>query len=734
MNKVGLKEELTNTIGRNFNLAFNQISMYNVYHKSVIGTLERLYDSLQDGFKIVPTIAISLNQEQIFIEDEQLDSRINTARLAAHFKKADIQSLAFESPIELGDLTSFLEIMTDLKRYPKVDKMKSALQEKGLDRFQINYFVYQKVKSDETVVHTSQVEDGQAGTGKAAHGDKAVPTAEDIFAIMAADILSEEVQKNISIQNMMQGPAEFSQMLIEEDLTAVKKAGDQRIQPGTALVHNINRFQQEVDQALSQKTDVNISELAEDVFKLKQQLLKGIEDQKAKGVVYLDEQAIQQEADQVTDGVLIKLITEEYNKESVTVKRLAQIVLRIVSDTNELQRILPKLKRALLASGMPMADYLQFVQELKDELQSDELAGILDRGAEEIGLDGEDLIQEIMKNPQDAAELIYLASEVRKSGEDEQVLSNLLVDYVERVGSELALNELKTEKDLSGTKVNSIFTRIRTELVGKLKRKELEDDVLLNIEKRLTERMDESIRQLKSTMVFRQMSADEQKAPSKEDILKLLQKQSKDEDELKEIVNQVKQALTQRGVEEETFQEIYDEIMTRPPKKKKEKPKAAPPGSLNRGSTLFVLEKEILRANRYDTPFSILSFSIVKASPKEALKPGSVKLEDIITTFVTGLTEIVRETDLVGMLSAQMVVVIQPMTEGGNAKIALDRITKALKSVEFKVKETPFDINFASIVTPYDAERTPDLKSFVKVAQTDLRNLAERISTVQSMI
>ena len=74
------------------------------------------------------------------------------------------------------------------------------------------------------------------------------------------------------------------------------------------------------------------------------------------------------------------------------------------------------------------------------------------------------------------------------------------------------------------------------------------------------------------------------------------------------------------------------------------------------------------------------------------------------------------------------------MTDGKNAQIALDRITKALKSREFKVNQIPFDINFASTVTPYDAETTPDLKSFVKVAQTNLKNLTERIATVQSMI
>ena len=499
-------------------------------------------------------------------------------------------------------------------------------------------------------------------------------------------------------------------------------------------MQSLNRFQEDVNGVIASKTDVNITELAEDIFKLKRRLIQGIEAQKAQGVVYLDQQIIDHEVDEVADSVLIRLITGEYNQGTVSIKRLAQIVLRMTTDTAELQRIIPKLKRALLDAGMPMTDYLQFVQELKEELQSDELTRVLEQSAEAIGLEGEDLIQEIVKNPQGTAELIYLAAEIRKSGQDDRILSDLLVDYVERAGSELTLEAMKETGDVAGGKVNSIFSRIRTELVDKLKHKDIDLDVLKRMEERLTERMEDSIRHLKSSMVFNQMRSEDARPPTKADMLKLLKTHAKDDDELTAIVLQVKETLAERGVHESMFQEIYDDIMAKPAPKEKEKSKLTPPGSLNRGSTLFVLEKEILRANRYDTPFSILSFTVVKAVPKEAAKPGSVTPEDIIAVFVGALTRIVRETDLVGMLGAKMIVVIQPMTTGDNAKIALERISKLLKSHEMVINEIPFDINFAATVTPFDAEETVDLKTFVKAAQTNLKNLADRISNIQSMV
>ena len=62
--------------------------MYNVYHKSVIGSLERTYESFQEGFKVLPTIALSLHQNQVVIEDEVLDSRINANRLTRPFQES----------------------------------------------------------------------------------------------------------------------------------------------------------------------------------------------------------------------------------------------------------------------------------------------------------------------------------------------------------------------------------------------------------------------------------------------------------------------------------------------------------------------------------------------------------------------------------------------------------------------------------------------------------------------
>jgi len=736
MEKAALQKQLSDNIGRNFNLVFNQVSMYNVQHKSGLSAIDRFYDSLKDGLKLVSPPAVSLSQEQVFVEEEPLDQQINTSRMATHFKKVGIESISFESHLGKKDLILFLEVITDLNRYATIDAMKTVFDKKGLTSIRINYVIYRKITEDEEVVHRSQIDGGEPGQKDSKKPDRGKDSAvAGVLDVMVANIVSEEIGENFSIKKLMDGPGELSDLLISSDLAAVTHPEAANLTPGSSLASGLKHFNQEINDAMATQADLDMADLAKGVIELKNKLLEGIEEQKAKGVVYVNEPEIRRHADEITDNVLVQLITEEYGKGAVSVKRLAGIVIRLVPETEELKRILPKVKQSLLNAGMPLADFLLLVQELKNELQSDELSRALEKGADAIGLDGEDLAKEIMENPGQAAELICLAAEIRKSGDDEGVLSELLVDYVERIGTDLAVEEVEQSGQVDSENIQNVFSRIRTDLVDNLKTRQIDAGVFEDIEKRLTERMDESIRQLKSRMVFKQVSTEDARDLTKDSVLKMLQSYSEDEEELNEIMGQVKQALADKGIETQHFQQIYNDMMTDMEKRQKEGPnRAAPAGTLNRKSALFVLENEIKRASRYDTPFSTLSFSIVKAVPQQPVKAGKITIDDVIRSLMIQLVDIVRETDIVGLLGPKMVMVLQPMTDGENSKIALERISSSLKKREFEVKEIPFDIQFAGVATPFDHERTSTLKALVQATQQDLKTLVTRLSNLRSLM
>jgi len=744
--KLKMKKVVSDKICRMFNLVFNQVSMYNAEHPAATRSIDQFYDALTQGLKVQSPLLLMMNREQFFIEEEPFDAKINTSRMAVHFKKTEIQSLSFEKGVTDEELKFFIKVFSDTTAYPNAENMKTALAEKGLNRIKINYVFYKKMTEDDDVVDKTVAEAIEGDITKAEKSDdesggdgSAGPSMEDILEMMAANVVFEEFEKTLSIQNAMNNPREMSRQMIAADLSTSTEMAAKGQQPGHALTYQLQQFREQVDAAMDQPSSVSLTKLAEGVYDLKQQLLEDMEAQKKKGVVYIAEDQIREEADEITDKVLIHLIVDEYSQGSISIRRLAQIMLRLVPETGELQRILPKLKTALLGEGMPLSDFLQLVQELKNELQSDELSKVLEESAEQIGLDPDELIAEVMDNPGEAAELITLAAEIRKGSGDEKVLSDILVNYVEQIGTEMATEEAEKDPEAGGEQIYQLLSKIRSKLVGKLREKNIDTGILNNVESRLVERMEESVRQLQSSLIFRKISTAEAGSVTRETVFKLLSEKSENEDELRLIMDEVKKALLKKGVEEEKFQAVFEEILGEPEKTKSAEgaatvKKAPPRGTLNRASTLFILEKEILRANRYETPFSALSFSATKVIPKQPVRGVQVSWDDVIKVVLADLAGIVRETDLVGLIDTKMIMILQPMTGKENAKLALGRITRVLKTHDFLIKEIPFEIKFAGVVTAFEAESSPSLKSFLMSAQTELLDLSNRLSNIQDLM
>ena len=179
--------------------------------------------------------------------------------------------------------------------------------------------------------------------------------------------------------------------------------------------------------------EVSLEDLADAVFEMKKQFFEDLQTQKALGIAYANEEAIVSNINELTDQVILKLIQEEYNAGKITTQRLAQIILRLIPEPHELRRLLPQIKEALIEVGMPPNEYLNLIDKLKKDLQNEDLTRILEESSESIGVDSGELIDELKKNPDQAAKLIYLASEISKGAGDESALADILVEYVEKM-------------------------------------------------------------------------------------------------------------------------------------------------------------------------------------------------------------------------------------------------------------------------------------------------------------
>ncbi|MDJ0873670.1 MAG: hypothetical protein QNJ02_00290 [Desulfobacterales bacterium] len=741
MAKVQMKKEF-DRVGRSFSLLFNRSTMYQLDHPYTSQSIKDFFRTIQTALNFQSSLVLIMNRDQFFIEDEPLDPRLNVTRMVSHFKKAGIQSLSFHEGILSNDISEFVRVFIDLAAYPNVEGMRKELGRVGVEAIKINHVVYKKVTEDDAVVSKDALaQSADTGAGAVPEEKK-----KSILSVVAGGLVMEELEQAMSLRYVIDNPGAASRTLIDSDLASAQQSAQEGGEGGEGseggggggpvIIRQLSRLRNEVEKVTPEMEGANLAELAEAVFDMKRKLLNGIEAQKSAGVVYTDEAGIHKEANELTDRVFVQLIKDEYRKGAITVKRLAQIIRRLLPDPQELQRLMPALKEALISEGMALTDYMELISALGKELQSQGLAQVLTQGAEEIGVEGEDLIQEVLSNPQIAAELIYLSAEIRKGAGDEKVLSDLLVEYIERIGGQLTLEAAANAEEGEEEKLDRVLRRVQSQIVDQLHAKDLQSDVLREVEERLGARMEAMLARL-------QIDLDKWGGglPSgagdlkKFSILGALEEGTAEGEDLSRILEQVRGGLRERGVDEDNFQEIYAEIVKgKLAWKKQQEKKELPSGVMNRSSILFFVEKEMQRAIRYGTPFSVILFAIVRAIPREKAAPGAVQQKEVYQAVVDRMARVVRDPDMVGALDKSRMLWMLPMTMPEDVKIARDRIVNDLHRHIFTINGVPLKVRMASAITDFSHEEMPPLRTFLKRSERALHEIVVRLRNIRDLM
>lgn len=506
---------------------------------------------------------------------------------------------------------------------------------------------------------------------------------------------------------------------------------------GSLLFQQLEVMRIEVEKHMEGKGDVALADLAGAVFDMKKQLLEGIEAQKAMGIAYENEAAILENANDLSDRVLIQLVRDEYQQGKITPARMAQILRRLVPEAAELKRLLPKIKTALLEEGMSHTQYLELVQELSKELQSEGLANILQESGEEIGVDGDQLIAEFKQNPEQAAQLIYLAAEIRKGSGDEEVLADILAGYVEQMGSQMAMDQAEETDDPEHLK--KVVGSIESDIVRQLEKMDVGNDVITKLEDRLNTRMETILDQMRAEWIKSRGPAGEGGGPAKPhkvlSVLQTLEQSVSEYDELGEILKIVRTKVEAGEIDENDYKKIQDEISRQKQLiKEKEANRVMPTGVIKASAMAFILEKEIARANRYDYSFSALAFSMVHIKPQTKVPAGAINSEILMEAVLALLSETFREVDIVGQLGKNTIVAALPLISREDSKKALNRVMKVLQESPIDVNGVPVKFKFAGIAITFDGQHTPDAKSFIRVLSGRLQDMANRLKNIQSFM
>jgi hypothetical protein len=750
--------------GRTFALVFTRSFMYAANHPFQIEAIDSAYQKLGQLLQTISPVVFILNREQFYVDEEPLDPRLSVSRIVAHFKKTGIESVSFYKGAEKKDLRLFLEIATSLDKYPNATAMGKAMFKKRINRIKINHVFYKKVSAEDEVI-SRDVLDKVTPEMTGEHQDK---MKQMFMGSVFNSVLQEEFIKNLNLQNLLKNPGDLSKEMIAVDLKSVKQNENEGPQyenkgqqyenkgpqnenegpqnenegpqyenegprPGQFLLHQLEVLEQDVERNLSEGRNVDLPEIADALFDMRQKLTEGIEAQKAMGVAYSNEEEVFSKASEITDKVLIRLIKEEYKGGEISVSRLAQILCRLIPETNELKRLLPMIKSALLEAGMSQADFMSLIQELGKELQSDGLAGILAESAEEIGIDGGDLIQQVKENPLQSAEMIYLASELRKGGGDEKALTDILVNYVERVGSQFS-QDLSEKKGEEGEKhIQRALVEVKSNLVQHLGNMDIKDDLLTRLEERVNQRMDDVFDKLRSEWIKSHSAAPEQEFHKELTVLETLERGVSEDEDLGEILKIIRKKVESEEIDENDFDEIYPEMVKQEQLRKSENDRKALSTGIMRDQMLMAfVDKEIARAKRYGTTLSALGFTVVKAKAKTKSQPGQIRTRDVIDALLNQLVEIFRTPDIVGELRKNHFIVLLPMTHRGQAKVALDRAMKIFHLKPIDVDGIALEIKVAGVVADIDLKDAAKASSLADQLSAQLTDMATRIGNLHA--
>jgi hypothetical protein len=426
---IDLKQALL--IARAFNLAFNNAFMYGGSHQTTKDNAATFYQVLQPMLDISNIITISAEKGSVYIENHCVDKLVSVQRINSRFSKAGVQSISFDSSASLESAMALFYLIGSLSEFPNVDAMQAYLKNEHIPGVKINYVVYQKVTIDDAVVNKEVL----SATQSLLSNQQAVASGH--FVTSDPDKILREFSEILSLRNSVD--------LNQADGTA--DTGSSRLSQAdydkliTTQIKSISK-KFTSSEAFEDGGTLTPAEMLETVYKLKENLLENIRLQRETGKLNSTDELAISEINQLSYQVIVRLIKDEYRVDrQISVKRLAQIIRRMLPDIKELKYLLPQLKDGLFAEGMSPSDYLSLVKELNKELDSDGLIQIMAEASEQIGLTLNELIEGIKAVPEEAARLIVLAAEIQKGGvkSDDLQMSTVLSDYIEKVSRALAL-------------------------------------------------------------------------------------------------------------------------------------------------------------------------------------------------------------------------------------------------------------------------------------------------------
>jgi hypothetical protein len=696
---IDIKQALQ--IARGFNLAFNNAFMYGGSHQTTKDSAATFFTILRPLLDTANMITVSSEKGSVYFENHCVDKLVSIQRIISRFTKAGVQSISFDRDASQESIQALFYVLGGLTDFTNVETMQTYLANERISGVRINYVVYKKVTIDDTVVNKDVLSETQ-------RVNQQVRADPDIILREFSEILSLRNSKSESESSGTGDvvPSKLSQADYDTFISTQIKS-----------ITNQLSSSQEPEEG----TTLTPAEMLESIYKLKENVLENIRLQRETGKLTSTEELAITEINRISYQVIVRLIKEEYrNDRTISVKRLAQIIRRMLPDIKELKYLLPQLKDGLFAEGMSPADYLSLVKELSKELESDELIQIMVEASSQVGLTLNELIEGIKEAPEEAARLIVLAAEIKKGGvrTDDQQMSAVLSDYIEKVSRALALQSPEAAAPGGGVMLKSAVTRIEREILDRLKSQNIGLNMVSEVAEKLANQFSETVSVLQGDWVRANITTS--KNTNEETLLSIIEQVAENGLESGGVTDEIRAILISHGISAETIDTIV----------KKAQLRAAtaithsieiPPGLFNANSTNFFLDREIKLNLRYNLPFSTILVSYEKIVDLRTfttigLTPDiNIQLTNQSLKLLKDLQK--RDLDIIGIYPVKNINIpflVLPMTELTGALYIKKRIDKEFPCHEFLVDGITVHVEPRVTVFDYNKKQAPDKTSYLK--------------------
>lgn len=669
-------------IARLFNVTMNSAILYGSTHPTTLKNIISLYDGISVVLNQYESVSLIINREELYIEEWPVNGTINPRRLIQQFSRIGIISVTFFHGLQSENLVTFISMAGDIRNKISDQVIENMLQKKQITAIKINYVRYGKIISDQQPDNTGKFD-----------------------ALIKSDVNQE---KNFYVAQTL--PPE-KQLVYKNAITSA--IIDDESSDGAIRI--IEDLKGDITFNQPQK----LTALLDTLYEIKISLEEAVEAQKITGKVISAAVPVSSKINELTCETILKLVKEEYSNGAISIKRLAQIIRRMLPDLNELKQILPKLKELFISEGMPLADYLSLVRMLDIEIDSEAVADSLCSAADKIGVTMAELMNAIKTEPDDAARLILLASEIRQGNRsDELQLSRFLTEYIEKISSELALQSAGLDEEHGGNALRKIISQIEVRLYNQLNESGIRTNVLQSVKKGLSENLETVFDSATKDWLVSLCTSNVNRDPA-ELALKIsafIDQQA----QLPRIQDSLAKSLLSKGYNPENVKRILSNLSTNGISASNIKT-VLPNSALSANNMLFLLNREINQHKRYGTPFTTMIYTIENVKRDSRARNASESEKKYLLPQLFGIVKKhLREIDLLGTAGIPdecSLLSIMTMTKPDGAQIVKQRITGSLQQHKFDLKGTRVCIEVAISITAPDKENTMEFKDYLNAAK-----------------